>query len=400
MITIKPTFFENEWLKRIKTSQKKEFQRIGNWIVAGSGNYEKYQIDGRYRENCNTFREASTCEVHRIKSLKLYYNHCKKLDCETCFIHASSHRARIINHKLLEFKEKAEKERINVGRIAHVILSPKLNQILPHLYTYEDFLGYRKELEVMLEDYGLFAGVIMFDLWSLRCENCVQKERNCTCNNKNIKRMINPHFHFVGFGYLRNSEELRLKYDNWVIINAGRRDDGYHTIMYVLSHVALWRKDNGKLKPAYIYFGWLQGTKLIPVKQIVKFIPEKCKICKRPHKRILNGVKISGENPRLGSNLTLIEMAKKLGIKTEKITAKSIERALEETVYNNEKIKIELSTTDLKFGNEISYKYVIKKYQIEDIGKLRQIVRINRKIFEYEKIKSVRKRKNESNGFG
>ncbi len=71
-------------VENIKENQHLDFEKIGNWIVAGSGNFEKTQTDGRYRDNCNTFREASACKDHLRKSLTLHYNHCNKLDCETC----------------------------------------------------------------------------------------------------------------------------------------------------------------------------------------------------------------------------------------------------------------------------------------------------------------------------
>lgn len=199
-------------IDQIKNNQKLEFKRLANWIIAGSGNYEKTQTDGRYRDNCNTFREASTCETHKIKALKLHYNHCNKLDCETCFLHATSSRARIINRKLLEFKEKASNEGIRVGRIVHLILSPKQELILPHLDNYEDFLKFKKIVKVLLEEIGLFAGVIVFDLWSAKCENCGKREEDCTCRIKKIVRAINPHFHYIGYGYLRSDEDIKSKY--------------------------------------------------------------------------------------------------------------------------------------------------------------------------------------------
>lgn len=71
---------KNLVIKRIKRYQKLDFERISNWIPAGSGNYEKTQDDGRYRESCNTYRGESTCEDHPHKSLKIELNHCNKLN--------------------------------------------------------------------------------------------------------------------------------------------------------------------------------------------------------------------------------------------------------------------------------------------------------------------------------
>ncbi len=48
---------KNKLINQIKKNQKLEFKRLANWVIAGSGNFEKTQTDGRYRDNCNTFRK-------------------------------------------------------------------------------------------------------------------------------------------------------------------------------------------------------------------------------------------------------------------------------------------------------------------------------------------------------
>jgi hypothetical protein len=391
---------KNNIINRIKENQSLDFEKVANWIVAGSGNYEKTQTDGRYRENCNTFREASTCETHKIKSLKFHYNHCNKLDCETCFLHATSSRARIINRKLLEFKKKATNEGIRVGRIVHLILSPKQEIILPYLDNYEDFLKFKKTVKVLLEEFGLFAGVIVFDLWSKKCEHCGKKEEDCPCSDKKIVRAINPHFHYMGYGYLRNDEEIKSKYNDWVTINTGRRDDAYHTIMYSVSHAALWRKANGKLKPAYHYFGYLRSNKLVSTGTAVKFYRDKCPICKQPRKRITKGLKISGTRPQLRGSHSLLEYAKKKGIKTRKLSFACISKEFKKHIYNDGNLKVEVTERDIELGTVILYKSVLRSYRINDIAELREIVRENKRRYDRDRLKYTRTIQKEANGYG
>ena len=112
MLEIQSQPIISDVIKKVKSHQRLEFENFSNWIPAGSGNFEKTITDGRYRENCNTYRDTITCETHRIKSLKMIFNHCNKLDCESCFIHASSDRARTLNERILEFQKEARKHGI------------------------------------------------------------------------------------------------------------------------------------------------------------------------------------------------------------------------------------------------------------------------------------------------
>ena len=98
----------SEVIKKIKEHQKLGFENFSNWIPVGSGNYEKTQDDGRYRDNCNEYRGIVTCENHKIESLKMVFNHCNKLDCETCCIHAVSDRARMLNEELIASQKESK----------------------------------------------------------------------------------------------------------------------------------------------------------------------------------------------------------------------------------------------------------------------------------------------------
>ena len=89
----------NTTVEKIKRYPTLSFNEFGNWIEAGSGNFEKTQDDGRYRDNCNTFHLSITCVDHRDKRKKFYW-HCGKLDCITCFIEASSRKAKLINERV------------------------------------------------------------------------------------------------------------------------------------------------------------------------------------------------------------------------------------------------------------------------------------------------------------
>jgi len=349
-------------IDQIKENQTLEFEKVGNWIVAGSGNFEKTQTDGRYRDNCNTFREASACKDHLYKSLTLHYNHCNKLDCETCFIQGSSSRARDLNDRLQKFKEKALREGVKVGKIKHIALSPTKALMEEVLTDYSSYLKFRKEIVVntILDESGLFAGILIFDLWSKQCKICGKKERECSCEEKDLERVISPHFHYIGYGYVLHANDFREKFKDWVYVNFGSREDAYHTIFYALTHCAMWRKENGKLKPAYGFTGFLRPKHLEPIHAVTKYIPHTCKVCKKPTRRIKRGLTRVGKFPHA--------------------------------------IHVHLSEGELELGGEIRYKTLVRSYRICHIEKLRDVVEINR--VRYEKYKRKKKKSEKSNDGG
>ncbi|MFX1383126.1 MAG: hypothetical protein ACFFBP_11850 [Promethearchaeota archaeon] len=59
MIMIQSHTIDNNVIQNIKKRQNVNHIRFYNWIPGGSGNFEKTQADGRYRENCTTYRVKS-----------------------------------------------------------------------------------------------------------------------------------------------------------------------------------------------------------------------------------------------------------------------------------------------------------------------------------------------------
>ncbi|NVM44107.1 MAG: hypothetical protein HWN79_04230 [Candidatus Lokiarchaeota archaeon] len=273
---------------------------------------------------------------------------------DTCFIQGSSTRARDLNDRLNKFKEKALKEGVKVGKIKHIAFSPTKALIEEILTNYNSYLKFRKEIVIstILEESGLFAGVLIFDLWSKQCKICGKKEHECSCNEKDLERVISPHFHYIGYGYILHTNDFREKFKDWVYVNFGSRDDAYHTIFYALTHCAMWRKENGKLKPAYEFAGFLRPKHLEPIHAVTKYIPHTCKVCKQPTRRIMSGLTRVGKFPHA--------------------------------------IQVHISEGELKLGSEIRYKALVRSYRICHIELLRDVVEINK--IRYEKYKRKRKK--------
>lgn len=275
----------NDIVEKVKEYPSIPFENYSNWIEAGSGNFEITQDDGRYRESCNKFHLEVSCDEHRDEK-KNFYWHCGKLDCTTCFIEASSRKARVINERLHEFQNEAMKRGIKTGRIIHFTISVNNELAREMMADYDDkFISFRRKIIYpMLEDIGIFAGVIFPHIRSTRCVKCGEKEDGCQCEIKLLYKKFNPHFHVIGYGYIMNARKFKEKYPNFTYTNHGRRNDAYFTAFYILSKSSLWRKETGKLKPAYAYFNWLSGKKFVITKKHVTYHTESCPICKNPRK--------------------------------------------------------------------------------------------------------------------
>ena len=398
MIAIKSHAITNKVIQDIKQHQTIDYESFSNWIPTGSGNFEKTKTDGRYRKNCNTYRDTIACEHHQIKSLKLIFNHCNKLDCETCFIHASSDRARILNERLLEFQKEAKKHGIKIGNILHIIFSPKKNQALKRMKDYNEFLEFRSnEIFTMLKNCGIFAGIIFTQLWSYKCQICGKEERKCICQEKELERKLNPHFHVVGFGYLKNNNEFREQYEDWLYINLGRRKDGYHTIFYILTNATLWRKDDGKLKPAYQSFDYLKSNEFVQIKEKIRLINDRCPICKRPRKLIVKGVQVHTDPAEIRNSLLLLNRVQNQIILTAKFSHKEIEDLIK---YNQNKFfLLNFSENDLTLGKEMKYKRITREYKLLNVEGLREVTMKNR--IQYRKDKKIWEKNNkQGNGYG
>ena len=383
------------FIKKIREVETRKDISYGNWILVGSGNYERIKDDGRYRENCNTYRETITCENHKISSLKPIFNHCKKLDCETCFMEASSERARSIASILDGFKTACKDVGIKIGRFIHIVLSP--NDIEDGiLLNFPKFLKFRRKITKMMEQSGIFTGVIFTHIWTFRCKECGKIDHNCRCKEKMLVPRVKPHFHVLGYGYILNTSEFIERYPDWVIVNYGRRNNAYHTAFYSLTHGAIWRKVNGRLSKAYSYFGFLQSKKCTPIERIIKYTKEKCVYCQQPLKKVKRGIEILGDSPQVDTSISLKHTAKLFGIKPDGLTQQEIKTAISKCVYRNSNFKIKPSK-NIELGAEFRHKVIVKKYQINDIDALTRIMKNNRTMYKEDKKRRMFELKKEKN---
>jgi len=271
----------NETASRVSELSKMSYEVFYSWIPAGSGNYENTVIDGRYRENCNTRNIKLKC-VHGHKSKKKIYLHCNKLDCETCFVSGCSRKARQFNERFTEFRKLCYRNSIYIGKVIHFSLI--LNAEKDRFINPKEYAKFKKNvIYPLLQKIGILGGVLFLHLWSKTCIVCGENRTNCKCEGSEYRKELNIHIHVLGFGYLMNARKFHELYPDYVYRNhLPRRKEVYHTAFYITSKLALWRNENGTLRNAYHYFGFLNPKKFRVAHKHKFTIVDKCPECDTP----------------------------------------------------------------------------------------------------------------------
>jgi len=194
-----------------------------------------------------------------------------------------------------------------------------------------------------------------------------------------------------------NNEEFRERYEDWVYINLGRRRDGYHTIFYILTNVTLWRKADGKLKPAYQSFGYLKSSQFTQIKEKVKLINDRCPICKKPRKRVIRGVQVSTELAEIRDSIAFFNKPENQSMLIDKFSPKEIRDLMNHN--ENQIFLLNVSEREMILGKEIKYKRVVREFKILDVDGLREITTKNKMQYRKDKKKWERDEK-EGNGYG
>lgn len=279
----------SETVKRVSRLSQIPYEPLGKWIPAGSGNFEKTKIDGRYRSNCNRVSIELACPNGHDSGKKIRM-HCNKFDCSSCFPSACSLKARRINERLRAFRDHCYKNRVSIGKILHVSIAISGEE---SCFTDEEMYRNFKRHVVypMLRKLGLVGGVLLLHLWSYYCRACGKKYKAtptenasyCCCKDPILTQKLNVHYHVLGFGNLLPAKEFRTLYPNYAYRNhLPRRSEAYYTSFYILSKMALWRNPNGSLKKTYSYFGYLHPSKFSIQSRRKGSLAERCPRCQSP----------------------------------------------------------------------------------------------------------------------
>ncbi len=125
-------------------------------------------------------------------------------------------------------------------RVFHVILSPPQNI---RWDTSDEFREIRRMVYRIAKFHGLDGGALIPHPYRLRCKKCKgtipDHNKVCPiCGGSEFEWFFSPHFHFVGFGWIRITKAEFEKH-GWVIKNLTDRKSVYYTFQYILSHAGI-----------------------------------------------------------------------------------------------------------------------------------------------------------------
>lgn len=216
-----------------------EYYDCGSWRKRGCLNVEEHVQNGLFEDMFG--------KVY----IELYKRSCARAECPTCYEAWAGKEANKIEHRMRNWS--------GHGKVIHLVASPPTEFWVGH--SYEEL---RKRAYVVVRESGFLGGSCIFHPFR---ENELTKTW-----------YFSPHFHFLGFGWIRGTKEGYQRH-GWVVKNAGIRKTLVGTAMYQLSHAGVHEKlhtvtwfgslSYNKLKvkplPKEDHFCPLCGEKLRPV---------------------------------------------------------------------------------------------------------------------------------------
>jgi hypothetical protein len=212
--------------------------------------------------DCGSFglKGCMRVDLHQAKGypsmifVKKYKRSCGRAQCPVDFEKWASKEAHRATRRIEEF----QRQYPEMGKTLHVVVSPSQADI-----DSLDYAKLRKKVYLALKSCSVRAGICIIHPFRL--------------NHQNKTWYLSPHFHIVGFGWVRNSASFYQK-TQWVVKNLGLRNSVYATIAYQLSHAGVYMRaedERGK-KTTVTWFGKLSYNQF-------KYHPEdekeECPIC-------------------------------------------------------------------------------------------------------------------------
>lgn len=237
------------------------------WALLGSG---------RSKNDCGEWR-ANASISEDFKWIKRIKDGCRSRECPIDWpryiqrqIVAVENRFwtfnKTVNHLNKSLKAQG-KQQIILGNLRHVVISPPQIVARGLMQTEEGFTALKRQMNYRQDQCGIIAGVSVFHAHRWHDKKDCSKANGlygvCHACDQGIeygKWYDSPHWHILGYGYIKNTEGIFDK-SGWFIKNIGDRDNVYGVIWYLLSHAAYWSQ-NPKRFQSLAYLGLLSMQKL------------------------------------------------------------------------------------------------------------------------------------------
>jgi hypothetical protein len=205
---------------------KSIFDQLGlDWQLPGHG--KSYDDCGDWRaRGCQRVEDHTQNELSESVEGKIYvewyHRSCYRAECPVCYEKWAGLEAKKIDYRLKHFWR--------YGKVIHVAISPSEKDVLNI-----PFEKLRQKAYRIAKSRGICGGSMIWHPWR--------------DPDKNGHWVFSPHFHVLGFGWVRNSVEGYRK-DGWLVKNIqdGKEERSvFRTAMYQLSHCGI--DSHGKKRP-------------------------------------------------------------------------------------------------------------------------------------------------------
>ncbi len=297
-----------EGILPITTSIKRDF--VAPWdyryeFLCGNRFSVQRSSCGKWDVSLGCLNHAKHSKFVKLDVVKAFKMSCGKLGCPVCYEKASAKRAIKIAHRISQFKLKGRK------LVAiHLMVSPPKDDLAK--YTLKQL---RKKTQKIARRSGLLGGCLIFHHLRQYGENDLQEDlaEGCSWKTAPASWYLSPHFHIIGYGWIRKTKEI-FEETGWIVRNLGARKNVRATALYQLSHCYVPEKGH-----SIIWFGALAYNQMR-----VKPLPDEDKNCPLCH----------GELRRIRFKDPEIEIIVKSNLETEGFYY--VEEGLFEYVPENE----------------------------------------------------------------
>lgn len=259
------------------------------WTVVGRG-----EIDKAHKKGKPEFSKVYSCEDDMEHPITMPRDHCGKLSCPKCAVYEIAYAATQQAIKLMSGAKYAE-------------LNNRADRVLQHLnvsppealyYNFLTIAGFKKMKEYAIKvaiDAGIKGGLIIFHPYRQNGRNDddeLPEDYNPTMANDGDKHRARfaPHFHVIGFGWVKpSSDAFTASHKGWIYKALRTGDNRLRTITdvigvinYVMSHAGIFADDS----PAKINrfmtittIGLCNSANLRNIGEIRVYVQELCKVC-------------------------------------------------------------------------------------------------------------------------
>lgn len=194
---------------------------------------------------------------------------CHNPECPVCYESWASRQAVTSSDRIIQAVGLYKHEGYVIGKINHIVFSPPQEQAKELIRTAGGARTLRTMAKDMAKKAGVRGGAMIFHPFR-------QNDPRETNFNENMKPYVwyeSPHFHVVGFGWLKKSDEFYNE-TGWLYKNVGRRQTIKGTIKYTLTHCGI-----AEGFQAITYFGMISNNKIVidKIEKVTEAI--KCQAC-------------------------------------------------------------------------------------------------------------------------